>query len=123
MTAVVCVCIGALPWHGRALGGDGTPTKKTDHPLPQYFDKLELTAEQQKKVCAIMDEYDDDIAHRPEQIRPLRGGPLKYRLRAYTNDLKRLRGQRAAALEKVLTDDQRAKLKELRAADEADKQP
>jgi hypothetical protein len=67
-----------------------------------------------------MDEYDDDIERRLEQIRRLRRGPLKYRLIADTNDLKRLRGHRSAALEKLLTADQRAKLRELRAADTGD---
>jgi Spy/CpxP family protein refolding chaperone len=123
LAVVVCVCLGGLPWHGRALAGD-RPPKMADHPLPKYFDKLGLTAEQQQKVCAVMDEYDDEIERHLEQLRKLRGKPYATSLLlAHVNAVKKLRGQRAAALEKLLTDEQRARLKELRAADEADKNP
>jgi Spy/CpxP family protein refolding chaperone len=124
LAVVVCVCLGGLPWHGRALAGDGPPAKKADHPLPKYFDKLDLTAEQKQKVCAVMDEYDAEIEQHLEQIRKLRGKPFVTSvILAHVNAVKKLRGQRSAALEKLLTDDQRARLKDLRGADEADKRP
>jgi Spy/CpxP family protein refolding chaperone len=124
MALVVCVSLGALPWHDRALGGDGPPAKKADHPLPKYFDKLDLTAEQQKKVFALMDEYDEKIEQHQEQIRKLRGKPFVTSIiLAHANEIKKLRGQRSAALEKVLNDEQRARLKELQARDEAAKKP
>jgi Spy/CpxP family protein refolding chaperone len=123
--AVLLCCYliaGQLP--GQALGAEEPPAKKTEHPLPKYFDKLDLTAEQQKKVFAVMDEYDDKLEQHLEQIRKLRGKPFVTGLIiAHATEVKKLRGQRAAALEKVLTDDQRARLKELRTRDEADKKP
>jgi hypothetical protein len=104
--------------------GDGPPAKKADHPLPKYFDQLDLTAEQQQKVGAVMDEYDDAIERHLEQIRKLRGKPFVTSIiLAHVNAVKKLRKQRAAALENLLMDEQRAKLKELRAAGAPDQNP
>jgi Spy/CpxP family protein refolding chaperone len=123
MTIMFCICLGVLPWHGRALG-DGTPMQKTEHPLPKHFIKLDLTTEQQKKICAVMDEYDEEIERHLEQLRKLRGKPFTTSLIIiHASAVKKLRGQRSAALEKVLTAEQQARLKELRATEEPDREP
>jgi Spy/CpxP family protein refolding chaperone len=105
---LVLVGVGAVPVKARAQG----PAERA---LPRYFDKLNLTDAQKKKVFAVMDEYDPKIAQLQDKVRKLRGKPYSINLiMAYIRQIKQLQAQRQAALEKILDGEQRARLKELR---------
>jgi Spy/CpxP family protein refolding chaperone len=106
----------ALAALGAARAQDPSgPPKEGAHPLPQHFDKLDLSDDQKQKVCAVMDEYDGKIEKLQAQIQRLRGKPYTINLiMAYGSQIKKLQAQRQTALENILDDDQRAKLKERR---------
>jgi Spy/CpxP family protein refolding chaperone len=121
--ALLGTYLGAVPPHCR---GEDPPAKdspglgkKAEHPLPKYFDQLDLTDQQKEKVIAMMDECAEKVAHHQNEVRKLRGKLYVTSLiMAHAHAIKKLRAQRQAAVEKILDDDQRAKLKELRARDE-----
>jgi Spy/CpxP family protein refolding chaperone len=83
---------------GGFLCGDDKATSKdektTRRPLPFYFHKLNLTEPQKKKIKEIRDDYEGRIRDLEEQIRELRK-------------------KERAEMEDVLTDVQKAKLREL----------
>jgi hypothetical protein len=115
----VCAALGGTTVQTRADDppdeGNPPPAMKADHPLPQHFDQLDLTEEQQEKIFAIMDEVDERITHHQNEIRRLRGKLYTTSIIiAHANAIKKLRIVCQQEVEKVLDDDQRAKLKELR---------
>lgn len=91
-----------------ALIGDDKDTPKAKGTLPQNWGKLGLSDEQKQKVYSTQEEYRGKIGALEKQIRELKA-------------------QERADLEKVLTDAQKARLREILAskapADTKDKKP
>jgi hypothetical protein len=93
----------------------GGPPKKAERPLPKHYDKLNLTEEQKKKVWATLDDYDGRIQKLQAAIRKLRGQPYSTSvILGYARTIKKLQAQLPEALEQILEEEQRQKLKELR---------
>jgi hypothetical protein len=94
----------------------GKPTRAAQVPLPKYFDKLGLTDEQVEKVERVTRSYDERIAvlkQKMEKARAVRVGTTGVII-ALANAIKKLNNERQQALEEILTDEQRARLRELR---------
>jgi Spy/CpxP family protein refolding chaperone len=100
LVTLVAVVGGLLA--GNALGADDKPASKDKQSakskvhLPPYWSQLKLTAEQKEKVSSLMSEYSSKITD------------LK-------NQLKQAESQQNEELGKILTDEQKAKLKEVMA--------
>jgi hypothetical protein len=94
----------------------GKPARAAQVPLPKYFDKLGLTDEQAEKVGRVARSYDERIAvlkQKMEKARAVRVGTTGVII-ALANAIKKLTNERQQALEEILTDEQRARLRELR---------
>jgi hypothetical protein len=84
--------------------------------LPRHFDQLELTNEQLEKMKKIAQPYDAKIAElkqKMQQAARVRVGTTSIIIAA-RNAINKVSAQRTQALEGVLTDKQREKLRELR---------
>jgi hypothetical protein len=95
--------------------GSGNAAPAANGSLPQYFDQLDLTEEQKDKVRKTAKQYDDQVAtmkQKMAQAKGVPGGPSI--VIAAANAIKKLNGDRQRALEEILTDEQRAKLRQLR---------
>jgi Leucine-rich repeat (LRR) protein len=84
-------------------------------PLPKYFDKLELSEEQEQKVIKTMKQYDEKIATVRQKVAdasklPVGGTSIVI---AGAKTIKRLTSERQQALEDILTEKQRDKLQKL----------
>jgi Spy/CpxP family protein refolding chaperone len=85
--------------------------------LPRYFDQLDLTDGQKDKMSRVGQAYDAKIADLKEKLdaaRKVRLGTAGVTL-GLANAIKRLSNQRQQAVENLLTDEQRDKLRQLRA--------
>jgi cell division protein ZapA (FtsZ GTPase activity inhibitor) len=85
--------------------------------LPGHFDQLELTEEQKDQMSRAARTYDAKIAElkqRMDAARRVRVGTAGV-IVGLANAIKRLANQRQQALEDLLTDEQRDKLRQLRA--------
>jgi Spy/CpxP family protein refolding chaperone len=108
--AIICISIFSLAT--SVFGGDNPPARTN---LPKFFNQLDLTDQQKAKITAIMDECDEKVEKHKSEIKRLQGKHFVTSvIIAHANAIKKLQAMRMEAVEKVLTDDQRAKLKELR---------
>jgi Spy/CpxP family protein refolding chaperone len=85
--------------------------------LPKYFDQLDLTEEQLDKMSRVTQTYDAKIAELKQKLdaaRKVRYGTTGVII-GLANAIKRVSNQRKQALEDLLTDEQREKLRQLRA--------
>jgi hypothetical protein len=92
---IVLTSILALALVGTSLLGDD-PKPATKHKLPAFWSKLGLTEEQQEKAQQVLGDYQTKIDDLKKQI-------------------KALEAEQREKLEKILTEDQKTKLKELAA--------
>jgi hypothetical protein len=99
----------------RRAGEMATRGASEPAPLPRYFDKLDLTAEQADKVRRVAATYDPKIAELQRRLQLVKGRPnLSGVTIGLVRALKKLLVGRQQELEEVLTDEQRARLQELR---------
>jgi hypothetical protein len=85
--------------------------------LPRHFDQLDLTEEQLDKMSRVAQTYDAKIAELKQKLdaaRKVRYGTTGVII-GLANAIKRVSNQRQQALEDLLTDEQRDKLRQLRA--------
>jgi len=93
--------------------GDSAPAARGS--LPKYFDKLDLSAEQREKVAKTTKQYDDKVASMKQKMSDAKGLPGATSIViAGANAIKKLNIERQKALEEILTDEQRSKLRQLR---------
>jgi tetratricopeptide (TPR) repeat protein len=96
-------------------GKAGEAAKAESTPLPDHFDRLDLTTEQKNEVAKIIRNYDVKIAELKQKLSDasrLPGGTSI--VIAAANAIKKLKSQRQQALEEVLTEEQRSKLQQFR---------
>jgi Spy/CpxP family protein refolding chaperone len=91
---LVAALVFAVVVSAGSFGDDKKPAAKVKGQLPPNWSKLGLTDEQKQKVYEAQGEYREKIAELEKQI-------------------KDLRKQERTAMEKVLTDAQKARLKEI----------
>ncbi len=98
------------------LEGKPSETAKTDTaPLPDHFDQLNLTSEQKAEVAKIVKSYDAKIAELKQKLSDASKVPGGTSIViAAANAIKKLKNQRQRRLEEILTEEQRAKLQQLR---------
>jgi tetratricopeptide (TPR) repeat protein len=98
------------------LEGKATETAKAGNaPLPDQFDRLDLTTEQKNELAKIIKSYDTKVAELKQKLSDaskIPGGTSI--VIAAANAIKKLKSQRQQALEAVLTEEQRAKLQQMR---------
>jgi hypothetical protein len=89
--------------------------------VPPYFNELGLTEEQQDKIRRIAGSYDPVIQNLQDQLSAARRNPFGRTTELWGLPLmiKKRLNQRLKAMEDVLTEEQRAKLRKLRAANAA----
>ena len=96
-------------------GKKGEPARSESSPLPDQFDRLDLTTEQKNEVAKIIKNYDAKIAELKQKLSDasrLPGGTSI--VIAAANAIKKLKIQRQRALAGVLTEEQRSKLQQMR---------
>jgi Spy/CpxP family protein refolding chaperone len=108
----VLMLLGAVGATGYAAPGITQPKvlhDKSKWRLPKYYDQLDLTDEQKDQVTKVVNTYDDRIKELNAQLQAAPNLLLAKTIKNMLND-------RRAALERILTEAQREKLKQLKSA-------